>query len=219
MKSCERCARILDLSCFCKNARSKDGLNTWCRECTSEYKQKYRAENAEKISTGLKLHYAKNAEKIKAQERERRAANRDLYNKRALEYQKNNREAVYTRQRAWRSEKWKSDIQYRIKSNLRSRLGRAMQGLMKTCSAVRDMGCTPEFLIRWLEGKFTDCMTWENYGKYWHVDHVKPLSMFDLTDPAQVKTAIHFTNLQPLEASENIRKGGANRKVNHHEFL
>lgn len=211
MKSCERCARVLDLSCFCKNARRKDGLNTWCRECTSEYKRKYRAENAEKISAGLKAHYSRNAEKIKAQERARRAANRDLYNQKALEYQRNNREAVYARQNAWSKEKRKTDIQYKLRHNLRRRLNRALNGNLKPISAVSDLGCTIAELVAHLEKNFRDGMTWANYGSHWHVDHIKPLTAFDLTVAAQAKQACHYSNLQPLIAAENIRKGGANR--------
>lgn len=63
----------------------------------------------------------------------------------------------------------------------------------------------PEFMA-YLEAKFTDGMSWKNYGK-WHIDHIKPLASFDLTDPEQVKAACHFTNLQPLWASDNISKG------------
>jgi hypothetical protein len=87
-----------------------------------------------------------------------------------------------------------------------------MHGKMKAASAVRDLGCTIEFLKDWLESKFTPEMTWENYGPVWHIDHVKPLTAFDLTDPEQAKAACHYTNLQPLPASENIRKGGVTKR-------
>lgn len=49
-------------------------------------------------------------------------------------------------------------------------------------------------------------MSFENYGE-WHIDHIRPLASFDLRDPDQVKAACHFSNLQPLWAAENIRKG------------
>jgi len=50
-------------------------------------------------------------------------------------------------------------------------------------------------------------MSWDNYGSYWHIDHIRPCASFDLTDPEQQKDCFDFTNLQPLEAKENIRKG------------
>ena len=49
-------------------------------------------------------------------------------------------------------------------------------------------------------------MSWDNYGK-WHIDHIIPCASFDLADETQQRLCFHFTNLQPLEASENMRKG------------
>jgi hypothetical protein len=49
-------------------------------------------------------------------------------------------------------------------------------------------------------------MTRENHG-IWHIDHITPCTAFDLTDPEQQKKCFHYTNLQPLWASDNIRKG------------
>lgn len=55
-------------------------------------------------------------------------------------------------------------------------------------------------------------MTIENHGKVWDVDHVIPVSAWDLTDPEQSKAAFHWTNLQPMFKAENRwQKGGAVR--------
>jgi hypothetical protein len=67
------------------------------------------------------------------------------------------------------------------------------------------LGCTDEFLQKYLISKFSDGMTVENYGE-WHIDHIKPCSSFDLTDPEQQKLCFHYTNLQPLWAEENLIK-------------
>ena len=99
--------------------------------------------------------------------------------------------------------------------NLRARVGLALRTYPATQSAsvtawIRDLlGCTITELITYLQSKFLPGMSRENYGrKGWHIDHIRPLSSFDLTDVEQRRIAFHHTNLQPLWASDNWRKGG-----------
>lgn len=50
-------------------------------------------------------------------------------------------------------------------------------------------------------------MSWDNWSiKGWHIDHIRPCSSFDPSDPAQVKECFHFYNLQPLWVIENLKK-------------
>ena len=72
-------------------------------------------------------------------------------------------------------------------------------------SAVRDLGCTIDFFRGFIEDKFARGMSWENYGE-WHLDHVKPLKLFDLTDRRQFLEACHYTNYQPLRNIDNWQK-------------
>ena len=60
-----------------------------------------------------------------------------------------------------------------------------------------------------LEASFTDGMTWENYGTYWHVDHIVPLSAHNYKSAEDIdfKKAWALGNLQALEASQNLAKG------------
>ena len=118
-------------------------------------------------------------------------------------YQKNKNKI-----RIYRNNKKKTDIQYKLSENLRGRLRNAIQGNQKVGSAVKDLGCTIDELKTYLESKFKPSMTWDNYGFYgWHIDHIKPLASFDLTDRKQFLEVCHYTNLQPLWANENLSKG------------
>ncbi len=68
------------------------------------------------------------------------------------------------------------------------------------------LGCTIGELVKYLESKFEDDMGWHNYGR-WHIDHIKPISKFNLVNTEQKKKACHYTNLQPLWAEDNLSKG------------
>lgn len=83
----------------------------------------------------------------------------------------------------------------RIKRNLRKKLGRNKELL----------GCSYSEFLKYLESKFKEGMSWNNYGK-WHIDHIIPISIFNLTKKDQQEICFHYTNLQPLWAKENYAK-------------
>ncbi len=98
------------------------------------------------------------------------------------------------------------DVCYRIAEVLRSRLRQALKDGWRSGSAVGDLGCTIAELKEYLESQFRDGMSWDNYGVVWEIDHVRPLSSFDLTQHDQAAQACHYTNLQPLLIAENRSK-------------
>lgn len=121
--------------------------------------------------------------------------------KRQLEYIKNNRDKVNQRH----NNKYYSDINYKIKHNLKRRMNNAIKGHFKDCSTLKLLGCDLETVRNHLESKFTKGMNWDNYGQ-WHIDHIKPCASFDLSDPEQQRKCFHYTNLQPLWAEDNMKK-------------
>jgi hypothetical protein len=54
-----------------------------------------------------------------------------------------------------------------------------------------------------IEKQFDSKMSWDNYGTYWHIDHIIPRSYFSME---QTKDCWALENLRPLEAKENIYK-------------
>lgn len=100
----------------------------------------------------------------------------------------------------------------KIKTNLRLRLKKIIKAIQKKekidiCKRNEMLGCPVMDLKHHLEQQFTLGMSWENYGTLWHIDHIRPCSSFDLTDVEEQKRMNHFTNLQPLWAEENRKKG------------
>jgi len=130
----------------------------------------------------------------------------------------NNRDKVKVKAAKWRANhptyittysknRYNSNIQYRLAKLLRVRIRDSLKNQkLKTGSAVRDLGCSIEELKIYLEKRFQPHMSWENQGQ-WHIDHIIPLSKFDLTNREQLLKACHFTNLQPLWAKDNKTKG------------
>jgi hypothetical protein len=59
-------------------------------------------------------------------------------------------------------------------------------------------------------------MNWDNLGKYWHIDHILPINKFNFSNLNEQKICFHWTNLQPLNATENIQK--SDKILLHHYF-
>lgn len=204
-KECTTCNLFYDLTHFCKKVQGKFGVNSVCRECRRILSRKYEAthkkerkkwEKRLRQSSGYKLKRKEYIEKNKDKIRE--------YN---VNYNKINIESRRIYNREYARDKRKNDPNFRIAKNLRNRVLSAIKRDQKVGSAVTDLGCSVEQLKLYLESKFQPGMSWDNYTKNgWHIDHIIPLSKFDLTDRNQFLRACHYTNLQPLWAIDNWRK-------------
>lgn len=101
-----------------------------------------------------------------------------------------------------------SDPNFVAKQRLRTRLHKVLRraGCAKAASTMKLVGCTSRQLAAHLEAQFLPGMSWGNRSK-WHVDHIIPCAHFDLTNPDQQKECFHYSNLRPIWAADNIRKG------------
>lgn len=129
------------------------------------------------------------------------------------EYEKRNPEKFVRAKEKWRKNngniwfynKLKTDIQFRLRHNMKRRLRRITQKRKYNTSSIDYLGCSYTELQQHLEALFEPGMSWDNYGE-WHIDHIYPLSKVDLTDEDQVNKYCHFSNLQPLWAKDNQLK-------------
>lgn len=113
------------------------------------------------------------------------------------------------RKDAYIAERLATDPQYRLAHNCRTRINIALRTQLagKSRRSPELLGCTIPQLVEHIEAQFKPGMTWDNWTRDgWHLDHIRPLASFDLTDPEQQRQAFHYSNIQPLWASENLRK-------------
>lgn len=92
---------------------------------------------------------------------------------------------------------------------IRTSLRQCLRGEKKRRRSFDLVGYSVDQLKNHLENQFAPGMTWENYGSEWHIDHIVPLSAFNFStaeDP-DFKRAWALSNLRPLWAMENLRKG------------
>jgi len=97
----------------------------------------------------------------------------------------------------------------RVRSNLSNRIRAVMkrQGRAKNAPTLRFLGCTVKQLRERIESMFDSRMSWENYGLYgWHIDHIIPMSAFDLNKPDHRDLCCNYLNLRPLWWDENLSK-------------
>jgi len=147
---------------------------------------------------------------------------RERYNQRNKEYQRRYRLQMTEQERKEVAQKRapyileyvnarrNADPSFKLRMNLRHRIWSALQAneASKSGGIEKLVGCSALDLMGHLQLQFTDGMSWDNYGRNgWHVDHIQPCASFDLTDPEQQRQCFHYSNLQPLWAADNIRKG------------
>ena len=192
MKECIKCKQKKPFDQFYKRTSSVDGYRKDCIECNLANKRavhiKYKNERNRKCREYDAAHLKE----------------KTAYNK---QYYADHREERIKTNYAYQKEQRKLNNNYALADKIRCRLYQAVRFGQKAGSAVADLGCTIPELRSHLESKFKPGMTWDNWSKNgWHIDHIKPLASFNLEDREQFLEAVHFSNLQPLWASENIHK-------------
>ena len=124
-------------------------------------------------------------------------------------YRKKNRKVIKQRINKWRVNKRKTSVNYKLIERIRGQLKQAIKrkNFAKSQSSIQYLGIQFKYFKKYLEHKFQKGMTWENFGKVWHIDHIIPISIVDTSKEENLKFVFHYRNLQPLFAKDNMRKG------------
>ena len=220
VKKCSKCGELKDISLFSKNNKTKDKLHCSCKECDKEKYNKNREHNILKMREykknnpeKVKLYYKENQENYKKY----RDSNKEVIKNYLSKYYKDNlhkrklylektKEERKIKRNIYEKSKRESDPIYKLKQYVRNRISFYLRKTKtsKKSETFKIIGCSPLELKIYLEKKFIDDMSWENQGK-WHIDHIIPLSSAKTED--ELYKLCHFTNLQPIWATDNIKKG------------
>ncbi len=184
-KTCVKCGIEKNIVEFYKDNSHKDGLCHQCKICRRNYYQSHKQEIADR----MKIYYQSHEEEMKECHRLYDQSHRRQCNER-------------------RRKRKKTDKNYKLLCNLRRRVCLALNGNPRERTTMQLLGCTISQLRKHIASQFAPGMTWKNHSlKGWHIDHIKPCALFDLSKPPEQRKCFHYTNLQPLWAVDNRKKG------------
>lgn len=204
MKTCIKCGELKQLEEFYPVKSKPSQFYTSCKACWSKRAADYYKRNRDALlKSGIEWR-KNNRDKVNAAVRRRREKDPAKFRAAFTRWSKNN--PGYGKK--YIAKRRKADPGFRISLSLRSRISGAIRnkGVWKSEKTKDLLGCSFEDFLSYLETLFKPGMSWLNYGE-WHLDHIKPCAVFDLTDLHQQKECFHYTNLQPLWAIENLKKG------------
>lgn len=234
MKICTKCKESKIEDYFGKDKNREDGLNLWCKECISLYyelnkekRKNYYKENKEKINNNSLKYRQNNKEKVKTYSDIYRQNNKEKINS----YYRNNKEKFSKpktktkpktrpkiksisnnekkiRVRDYKRNRYNNDLLFKLKSVMRRKINGCIfnKNIIKNSRTVEILGCSYEEFKLYLESKFVDWMSWDNYGnpkdgilepnKTWDIDHIIPISSAKTEE--EIYKLNHYSNLQPL---------------------
>jgi len=99
----------------------------------------------------------------------------------------------------------RDDPTEKFKRYIRTRIYNCLRNKNKTKHSVEYLGCSSDEYFKWIFSYNNNCNL-ENHGKEWHIDHVIPISRFDLTDKSEQLLAFNWRNTMPLSSKENLSK-------------
>ena len=206
-KCCPKCHALKDRSEYYKNSKRRDKIDVYCKICSMQTKKEH----------------LRTSEKAREKTRERRRKYVEKHPEKVLEisktFREKHKEKIADRRKTEESKAYSREYMkkrrlepiFKMKNNISRQIGHALKrrGSSKHGQTVLDkLNYSIEQLKEHLEKQFDFNMNWENYGTYWHIDHIIPHSGFSYVsmDDEDFKKCWSLDNLRPLEAIENIKK-------------
>ena len=99
----------------------------------------------------------------------------------------------------------RDDPTEKFKRYIRTRIYNCLKNKNKSKHAIEYLGCSSNEYFKWILC-YNENYNLENYGNVWHVDHVIPISKFNLDNIEEQSLAFNWRNTMPLSSKENLSK-------------
>lgn len=186
---------------------NKSGFYSWCLDC-SKKKYKLQKKNIIEYSeTDTKKCNQCNKDKKVLENYDIKKGTRDGYSNICKccrkEYRKENSKKFYEKKK----HKLDTNIQFKLSENIRARIRHVLKNnkIIKP-KTEKLIDSNLKKFVEHIENQFYENISFDNYGKEWHIDHIIPCNFFNLLDIEQIKACCHYTNLQPLLIFHNLDK-------------
>jgi hypothetical protein len=198
MKICKKCKLEKELTYFRKEIKGSKGVKSTCKTCDKFIRDL----NKSNKETPLK----KSQEEIIEARRNYYKSNKEKLNKYSREYRLKNKDKIRVTRNKYQKKRLSEDFVYSFKFKINNIIRKSFKkrNCIKSKRTEEILGCTIQEFIYYISSKFTEGMTLENYGE-WHLDHIIPISSAKKEE--DVIRLNHHTNLQPLWAEDNMKKG------------
>jgi len=181
------------------------------KDSIKEYRKNYNEENKEKLSEKKKEYVEENKEILRNKKKEKYKSLTDeqkkLKNEKSrLNYNKN-KEQYRINKNGYIKNRRLNEPLFKLIMNIRCLIKNSVkrQFTKKSKKTQEILGCSFEEFKIHLESMFDEHMNWDNQGTYWHMDHIKPISLANTKE--EVYELNHYTNFQPLYWQDNLSKG------------
>jgi hypothetical protein len=233
-RKCSQCKEFKEINCFHNKKTGLNGKESMCKECRSK---KYSVRNKEYSKTYIRkkprITYISTKTHLNGKiicttcaiEKELteyyydisiqnyKEICKDCKSNHNKEYRIDNRDEINNK----RSIERQINPQIRIRDSFSSRLCHLVKNQSKSSKLLsKYLGCSFDEFIKWIQYQFVEGMTMDNYGKEWHIDHVKPCASYDLTNEKELGECMNWKNLRPCWKMENLSKGS---KINDELIL
>ena len=211
-KKCKICNQEKVIDEFYKTHRG--GTESYCKDCKNKKGKERYAKNLEHHKSICKAYYEihkeeHNSRMISYINDPDHPERKEKHRAGVKRYMKENRDQFRDREREYKKLRLKNDTKLRVSHNISTYMRTSLNNNKHGRHWEYLVGYTLDDLIRHLESKFDENMSWENYGIYWHIDHIVGIANFNYTsyNDEEFKKCWSLENLQPLYAPENCSKG------------